>query len=134
MAEIILKPGERILRSEEGVDVSFKGEVSLGKVLMFGVVGLAMRGKKVKGGTLYLTNKRLVYAARVGRIRKKTVVPMDCPLENISFCDVEKGLLGGETLKVTVSVGGKTADFKFKVSSPSAWAEDIRKAIAELES
>ena len=42
VTEIILKPGEKILRSEEKVDVSFKGEVSLGKVLMFGVLGLAV--------------------------------------------------------------------------------------------
>jgi len=125
---IIFHPGEKLLKFEGGVSVKFKGDVSLLKIFAFGVLGLAMCGKKIKGVKLILTNKRLVYVSKTGMITKKSVVPMDAPLDMIAYVAAERGLIGKPSLKVTITAEGKTVNFTFDVTDAGSWAREIREA------
>jgi len=77
-------------------------------------------------GTLYITNKRLLFERWVGAIRKKAVLAAEIPLSEITSVSVEKGPWDWTVLIIDVSEHKHR--FLFRTKSP----DELIKRISEL--
>jgi len=77
-------------------------------------------------GTLYITNKRLLFERKVGFIRKRGAIATEVPLRNVTGASIEKGPWDWTVLVIVA--GGQKHRFLFRARSP----DDLIKRLGEL--
>ena len=83
-------------------------------------------------GQLKVTNKRLVFEFRKGRLIAKGIASVQIPLMEISSVSIERGPWNWNVL--TVVSRGKTHRFIIKESDPRAWMGKIEELVSRKAS
>jgi hypothetical protein len=68
-------------------------------------------------GTLYITNRRLLFERRVGVIRRRNILAAEIQLSDITSTSIEKGPWNWTALIIVA--GGQKHRFLFSVDSPA---------------
>ena len=79
-------------------------------------------------GTLYVTNRRLLFEHRVGTVRKRNVLAADIPLGDITSTTIEKGPWDWTALILVAN--GRRHRFLFRLGSPEELVRRIGDAMA----
>lgn len=74
-------------------------------------------------GTLYITNKRLLFERETGKFRKKPYVEVETPLKDITNVSVEKGPWNWNVL--VVAIRDKKHRFMFSGEHPEVLMDRI---------
>lgn len=77
-------------------------------------------------GTLYITNRRVLFEHTVGVIRKKNALAAEIPLKDVASTSIEKGPWNWTVLVIDAS--NRRHRFLFRLESP----DELIKRISEL--
>ena len=79
-------------------------------------------------GTLYITNRRLIFEHKAGVISRRDVLAAEIPLRDVTSASVEKGPWDWTVLVIVA--GGQKYRFLFRVESPDVLIKRISELIA----
>jgi hypothetical protein len=77
-------------------------------------------------GTLYITNRRILFEHKLGRIRKRDILGVEVPLRDITSTSIERGPWAWTVL--IIAANGQKHRFLFSTTSP----ESLVRRISEL--